>query len=184
MKIYVARHGETSYNAQDRVCGATDIPLTPKGLEQAKELAEEVANHPDISLMVVSPLLRAQQTAQAVLDRCPMEKRTDVRIREQDYGYFEGRERMEPEFRVARKQFAKPCPQGESLFQMAQRIYNFLDELIQEAPAEEVLLVAHGSAARVLRSYFVPMSNEEYANFYQNNCALEMYETDKGHTFP
>jgi len=180
MKIYVARHGQTDYNAQDKICGATDLSLNQKGFEQAEQLAEEVAKHPGIGLTVVSPMLRAQQTAQAVLRRCPMEKRTDDRLREQNYGYFEGRDRMEPDFRIARIQFAKPCPQGESILQMAQRIYNFLDELIQENPAGEILLVAHGSVSRVIRSYFVPMSNEEYGAFYQKNGALEIYDTEEG----
>lgn len=179
MKIYVARHGQTDYNAQDKVCGATDLSLNQKGFEQAEQLAEEVAKHPGIGLTVVSPMLRAQQTAQAVLRRCPMEKRTDDRLREQNYGYFEGRNRMEPDFRIARKQFAKPCPQGESILQMAQRIYNFLDELLREQPAGEVLLVAHGSVSRVIRSYFVPMSNEEYAEFSQKNGTLELYDTEE-----
>lgn len=180
MKIYVARHGQTDYNAQDKICGSTDIPLNQNGIEQAEQLAEVVERYPRIGLTVVSPMLRAQQTAEAVLRRCPMEKRTDSRLREQDYGYFEGRDRTEPDFRIARKQFAKPCPQGESIFQMAQRIYNFLDDLIAESPAEEILLVAHGSVSRVIRSYFVPMSNEEYADFYQKNGALEIYDTGKG----
>ena len=43
---------------------------------------------------------------------------------------------------------------------------------------EEILLVAHGSVARVIRSYFIPLSNEEYMEFYQKNCALEMYEVN------
>lgn len=176
MKIYVARHGETAYNAEEKVCGVTDIPLTEKGMEQAESLAEQAAQHPGITLMIVSPLLRAQQTAEAVLRRCPMEKRTDSRLREQNYGFFEGCGREEADFRAARLEFAKPFPQGESLFQMAQRIYNFLDGLISEESAEEVLLVAHGSVARVIRSYFLPLSNEEYMNFYQKNCALEVYE--------
>ena len=178
MKIYVARHGETDYNAEGKVCGATDIPLNSRGMEQAKALADQVARHPEIKLMVVSPMIRAQQTAQAVLDRCPMEKRTDPRLREQNYGYFEGCDRTSPDFRAARLEFAKPFPQGESLFQMAQRIYNFLDDLTTEKPAEEVLLIAHGSAARIIRSYFIPLSNEEYMTFYQKNCALEVYETN------
>ena len=181
MKIYIARHGQTNYNAYDRICGATDAPLNQKGFEQAEQLAEEVAKHPGIALTVVSPMLRAQQTADAVLRRCPMDRRTDSRLREQDYGCFEGKVKgMEPDFRVARWQFAKPCPGGESIFQMAQRIYNFLDELIQENPAGEVLLVAHGSVSRVVRSYFVPMSNEEYAEFSQKNGTLEIYDTEEG----
>jgi len=178
MKIYVARHGETDYNAGEKVCGATDIPLNSRGIEQAEALAEQVALHPGIKLLIASPMIRAQQTAQAVLNRCPMEKRTAPLLREQNYGYFEGRDRRAPDFRAARKEFAKPFPQGESLFQMAQRIYNFLDGLIAENPADEVLLIAHGSVSRMIRSYFIPLSNEEYMNFYQKNCALEIYETN------
>ena len=49
MKIYVARHGETAYNAEEKVCGITDIPLTEKGMEQAENLAEQVAKYPKIS---------------------------------------------------------------------------------------------------------------------------------------
>ena len=38
MIFYVARHGETEWNALDKVCGRTDIPLTEKGMEQAKAM--------------------------------------------------------------------------------------------------------------------------------------------------
>lgn len=49
MKIFSARHGETQWNKQNKMCGRTDILLTQKGKEQAKRLAEEVQKH-DIDL--------------------------------------------------------------------------------------------------------------------------------------
>ena len=178
MKIYVARHGETDYNAQELGCGVSDIPLNEKGLKQAERLAEVTARYPHIGLMIVSPLARARQTAACILCRCPMEKRTDDRLREQDYGVFEGQEKGEA-FHAAVREFAKPCPGGESLFHVAQRVYNFLDELIREEPAQEVLLLTHGTVSRVIRSYFVPMDNEEYLGFLQKKGELAIYETKR-----
>lgn len=178
MKIYVARHGETDYNTQELGCGISDIPLNEKGLEQTERLAEVTARYPRIGLMIVSPLTRAQQTAACILRRCPMEKRTDSRLREQDYGVFEGKKKGE-EFHAAVREFAKPCPGGESLFHVAQRVYNFLDELIREQPAEEVLLLTHGAVSRVIRSYFVPMGNEEYLGFLQKKGELAVYEAKR-----
>ena len=42
MKLFVARHGQTTWNTQNKVCGITDVELTEKGIEQAKKLADIV----------------------------------------------------------------------------------------------------------------------------------------------
>ena len=47
-KLYVTRHGLTEFNAAERVCGATDIPLTETGLQQAGEMARQAASYGDI----------------------------------------------------------------------------------------------------------------------------------------
>ena len=54
MKLYVARHGQTVWNAQNKVCGITDVELTEKGIEQAEELASILPE--DIDIIVTSPL--------------------------------------------------------------------------------------------------------------------------------
>ena len=56
--LYVARHGQTVWNAQNKVCGITDVDLTEKGIEQAKTLAYLVESQ-NISLILSSPLRRA-----------------------------------------------------------------------------------------------------------------------------
>ena len=43
MKLYIARHGETAWNAENKVSGRTDVPLSEKGLAQARILAEKAA---------------------------------------------------------------------------------------------------------------------------------------------
>ena len=60
-KLYAVRHGETQWNAENRVCGRTDLPLTPAGLRQAAHTAELLAGLP-IERIYSSPMLRARQT--------------------------------------------------------------------------------------------------------------------------
>ena len=54
MRIYVARHGQTQWNAEDRVCGSTDLPLNEVGIAQARALAETAAGY-SIDLILCSP---------------------------------------------------------------------------------------------------------------------------------
>ena len=63
---------------------------------------------------------------------------------------------------------------GESMMQLAQRIYNLLDELKADT-GKTYLLVAHNGIARVVHSYFYDMTNEEYAAAGIKNCELVEY---------
>ncbi|MCD8021844.1 MAG: histidine phosphatase family protein [Lachnospiraceae bacterium] len=177
MKIYVARHGQTQWNLENRVSGRTDIPLTEVGLEQTKMLAEEVAGL-NIDRMLVSPLLRAQQTAAIVAARCGIPQETDERLIERNFGIFEGRLRSDPDFLAVRKNLACRYPGGESAFDVAARTYSLLNEIRVKYAGENVLLVCHGALARVLRTYFVDMTNEEFGSFMTENCKCVCYEID------
>ena len=59
MKLYIARHGQTLWNVENRVSGRTDIPLTEVGLAQAKLLADSAVGK-GIEVILASPLLRAR----------------------------------------------------------------------------------------------------------------------------
>ena len=70
MALYVARHGQTQWNAENRICGRTDLPLNEVGLQQASALAEKAADcHLDV--IVASPMLRARQTAELLFPDRP-----------------------------------------------------------------------------------------------------------------
>ena len=60
------------------------------------------------------------------------------------------------------------------MLQLAQRIYNLLDDL--KADDKTYILVAHNGIARVIHSYFYEMTNEEYGNFGVDNCAIARYD--------
>ena len=69
MKIYIMRHGETKWNKRSKLQGQVDIPLAPKGIEQAQMTAEGMKEIP-FDHIFSSPLKRAYKTAQIVrMDR-------------------------------------------------------------------------------------------------------------------
>lgn len=175
MKLYVTRHGQTQWNLENKILGRTDLPLNETGREQAKILAQKAVNlNPD--LIISSPMLRARETAQAAADRCGVPVRLDSRLIEQDFGIYEGQHHKVPDYLENKRQFTYRYPGGESAFDLAHRVYSFLDELKAECPAERVLVVCHRGVCRVIRSYFEDMANEEYLQYAEENCAVRIYE--------
>lgn len=174
MRIFVARHGQTQWNLEHRVCGRTDIPLTEVGREQARKLAQ-TAKDKGIDVIIASPLFRARQTAAAIAEACGLPVCIDERIIEQDFGAFEGVSMEDPAFIANRKQFVTRYPGGESMFDVAARIYSILDEIREKYAGKTVLLVCHGAVCRVIRSYFEDMTNEEYVAYMEVNTGLREY---------
>lgn len=174
--VYFARHGETVWNVENKICGMTDGPLTEKGRAQAAQLGEAVKNSGIVlDEILYSPLSRAADTALAVAAATGLPARVEPRLREQCFGRFEGTSpRNSPEFTAAKMQFADRYTDGESMLQLAQRIYNLLDELKADT-GKTYLLVAHNGIARVVQSYFYDMTNEEYAAAGIKNCELVEY---------
>ena len=175
MKLYVARHGQTQWNAENKVCGRTDQPLTAVGIAQAEALADKAAGL-GIDLILTSPLQRAHTMAQILADRCGAQLQVDQRLIEQDYGIFEGVDRQDPGFLANKRQFAVRYPGGESMMDLAGRIYPLLQEIKENYPEKCVLLACHGGVCRVIRTFFVPMTNDEYFAYSPENCSLECYE--------
>ena len=175
-KIYFVRHGESQWNVADRICGQTDVPLTPKGHEQAEETGREIIKQGIKAEMILcSPLLRAKNTAEHISKITGIPLQVEPRLVEQNFGVWEGTSpRRSPEFHKAKQEFLCRNGNGESMFQLAQRIYNLLDELREEK--KNYILVAHNGIARVIRSYFGDMTNEEYAAYGVENCSVTTFD--------
>lgn len=174
-KLYVTRHGQTEWNAHDTISGATDIALSAEGICQAQALAEACAAKGDIDRIIASPMIRAQHTARIVAERLKLFVQTDERLREWDYGSFEGKSRHTPGFPEAKAAWGCKMPGGESVFQIVQRTYNVIDDVKRLYPEENVLLVCHGGICRVIDSYFYDMTTERFMGFFMGNCELREY---------
>lgn len=112
--LYVARHGQTVWNAQNKVCGITDVELTEKGIEQARTLALIVKSK-NINRIISSPLKRAIETSKIVSDICNVPMEIDERLIEQNYGIYEGVDRKNADFLNNKRNFAYKYPSGESM---------------------------------------------------------------------
>lgn len=169
--IYAVRHGQTEWNAINKILGRTDIPLDSKGIEQAREAARSLKGR-RIDAFLCSPLLRTRQTADIISEVTGVPYSTDERLIEQDFGIFEGADRFDEGYQRAKREYFARYPGGESYLDMAARVY----PLIRELEGTDALLVTHGGICRIIRSYFEDMGNEEFVLFSQGNCELRTYQ--------
>jgi probable phosphoglycerate mutase len=176
LKIYVTRHGQTDYNKDEIILGVTDLPLNDTGMAQARKLAENAAKLGDIDIIISSPMKRALTTAKAVADSCGLDIITDERLREWDYGEYEGKSRFTDGFAENKVNFGvKMGKTGESLLQLSHRVYSLLDDIKKKYSGKTILIVCHGGICRVIETYFNDMTNEEYSNWFMDNCQLKEY---------
>lgn len=153
MQLVLVRHGQSIWNLEGRLQGQTmDIPLTDLGREQAAQAAEQVAGLVSDAVLVSSDQTRAVQTARIIADRIGVEPVTTELAREHNFGDLEGRRRDElhPE----------PVPAGQHISEIAwgggesvQQLYARCERLLEHLRGlgrDEVVLVSHGDALRVL----------------------------------
>lgn len=174
MELYIMRHGETAWNAENRILGSTDIPLNEKGRAQAIEAAEILADT-HIDVIYTSCLSRAMETGLAV---AALQKDCKVIhepcLNENDFGSFEGQNRNSEVYQNEKRKHFKRYPGGESFLDVAARVYPFVKSLLSDPGLEDktVLIVSHGGVCRVITSYFRDMENEEFVSFAMPNCGV------------
>jgi len=154
-ELYILRHGETFWNAEGRMQGVLNSPLTSLGRAQAQRQAEILASVDLAGFEVhVSPQGRAFETAAIALARQVAHLRTDDRLREIGVGDWAGRLRGElgqgldlVEGPDGALELYEHAPNGEGFAALEQRCRGFLASL--EGPA---VLVTHGITSRMLRA--------------------------------
>ena len=154
-RLALIRHGETIWHAENRYAGSTDIPLSPRGLEQAEQLANW-ASSADLAAIWVSPLLRARETVAPSERVTGMTARVDSRLREIHFGRGEGLTDTEIKhsFPQAFAAFeADPVvhhlPGGEDPRDVALRAIECFREIETMHPRGRVLVVTHNTLIRV-----------------------------------
>jgi probable phosphoglycerate mutase len=157
--LYLARHGETSWNREGRWQGHTDIELNEVGHGQARALGELLRGR-DITRIHSSDLARARQTAEAAAAILGVtELVIDKELRERSFGIFEGLTRTEcqerhPELWTSYRADSRRVPPGaESQEALADRMHAAVSRAIarrDERDDAAVLVVSHGGSIRAL----------------------------------
>ncbi|HEV2637895.1 MAG TPA: bifunctional RNase H/acid phosphatase [Actinocrinis sp.] len=158
-RLLLLRHGVTPLTGEKRFSGVGGDPdLTELGQTQARAAAERLieARFGRIDAILASPLLRTQQTAQAVADRTGLPVRTEPGLREMDFGRFEGltfaeaRHRFPAEVDAWLASADVAPPGGESLAAAAARSAQARDRIIARFPRRTVLAVTHVTPIKAL----------------------------------
>lgn len=183
MKILLARHGETAWNAEGRYQGQSDIPLSPVGEAQARALGRRLRDVP-IARAVASPLGRARRTAELALgDRAGLLS-TDPGLLEIAHGRWEGLLASEigardPDRLRAWREAPHEVlmPGGESLQQVFDRAWAALLRAADGLGADAtLLLVAHDAVNRVLLCHVLGIPFGRLWGFRQAPTTLNLLE--------
>jgi broad specificity phosphatase PhoE len=154
--VYLARHGQSDWNAAGRWQGHADRPLTALGLRQAADLAEELVRVP-LDAVYSSDLRRARETAEAVAAPRGLQVSTVADLREVDVGSWSGLTRAEAmeRFPVEFRRWTEGehgWENGETYERMAERVVGAVRRIAAGHAGESVLVVAHGGPIRAVHA--------------------------------
>lgn len=183
MLIYCIRHGESVYNAEGRVQGQSDVPLSALGLRQSEAVAEALAAQP-IEAVYSSPLRRAVQTAAPLAARLGVCVQTDPRLMEIHAGVFQDRLRSElpalfPEA-YARWLAGEPdfaIPGGESRRDLMHRGREVFAHIARSGH-EQVAVVTHGGLLAGALKALLGIPAERHPFVFQNGSITRIELAD------
>ena len=183
-RLCIVRHGETAWNAEGRIQGQLDIPLSDVGLSQARALAAVLGNEP-FSAVYSSDLMRTRQTAQPTADRLRLPVFADEDLRERHYGAFQGmtyaeaKQRMPADyarFKARDPDFA--FASGESLARFDERALACVDSLVRKHPGENLLVFTHGGVLETIYRHATGRRLSTARDFELPNAAINRIEVD------
>ena len=125
MRVFLIRHGETTTSGRS-YAGRSDVPLTPRGHEQARRIAVELAAEP-LSHILVSPLARAVDTAEPLAIEHGLAPLMTPAPYEIDFASLEGREKGVLGRSLRKAHAHKPIPGGEALADVWERAGEVID---------------------------------------------------------
>lgn len=178
MDLLLIRHGETSWNLEQRYQGQQDSPLSSSGLVQAEKTAAFLSRF-KLDAVYTSDLLRAQKTAEVIARHHGLTPIPDPRLREVAFGEWEGLTRAEvqaryPDVYTARFNDALNVrvPGGELPSEVLDRLMDFISDLISRHPNQKVACVSHGGALRLLIAELLGMPMEKAYCLHMENAGI------------
>lgn len=177
MKLLLVRHGETDWNLSQRFQGHSDVPLNQVGCQQAMALANRLANQ-RTDCIYSSDLQRASTTAK-IISNGKIEIRTDSRLREINFGLWEGltyheiKEKYKDALSAWENDPYQNSPtHGETLEQLVKRVQSMLDKLCEKHKGQNILVVAHGGVLQTLICLALNLPPVMYWQFHLSPASL------------
>jgi len=166
------RHGESQWNLENRFTGWVDVPLSSRGIQEAKNAGDKLFGY-KFDCAFTSVLVRANETLRLVLEtigqtKIPIEK--DKALNERMYGELQGLNKAETakkygdeQVKIWRRSYDVRPPRGESLKDTADRVLPYYEAKIKPRllNGETILVAAHGNSLRALVMQLEQLSKEQ-----------------------
>jgi 2,3-bisphosphoglycerate-dependent phosphoglycerate mutase len=189
-RLVLLRHGESQWNLENRFTGWVDVPLSPRGIEEAKNAGNKLRSL-TFDRAFTSVLQRANETLRLVLDaidqsNIPIEK--DKALNERMYGDLQGLNKAETakkygeaQVKIWRRSYDVRPPGGESLKDTAERTLPYYERAIKPylLKGETILVTAHGNSLRALVMELEQLSREQVLELNIPTGAPLLYELDQ-----
>ncbi len=188
-KLVLIRHGESQWNLENRFTGWVDVPLSPKGVEEAKAAAKKLSGF-RFDRAFSSVLTRANETMRLILESLgqttiPIER--DKALNERMYGELQGLNKAETakkygddQVKIWRRSYDVRPPGGESLKDTAERVLPYYENRIKPyvLKGETILIAAHGNSLRALVMQLDQLTREQVLELNIPTGAPLLYEID------
>ena len=180
--MLLIRHGETMWNAEKKLQGHRDVPLSEVGILQAQALAQKLEAHP-IDAVYASDLSRAVQTAEALASSRGLKVQSVPELREMNFGLWEGMSYQEIQANYPGQLnawckdplSAKP-PDGELVSEMAVRVFEAMKSIVTANENRQVAVVCHGGPIRAFVAMLLGMNLQDNWRIRQDNVALNVID--------
>lgn len=191
-KLVLVRHGESQWNLENRFTGWVDVPLSPKGIEEAKRAGEKLKKeniHFDAAY--TSDLQRAQNTLKLileVLDQTHIPVTKDQALNERHYGELQGLNKAETalkfgnaQVKIWRRSYDVAPPKGESLKDTAARTLPYFESKVMADINRDknVVVAAHGNSLRAIVMHLDKLTKEQVLELNLGTGIPILYEFDK-----
>jgi probable phosphoglycerate mutase len=183
LRIYLARHGQTDWNAEHRLQGTSDTVLNSTGREQAARLAERLRGL-KIDAAYSSTLRRSRETADIVRGSVPLEPLAG--LNERRLGMFEGRQ-VDATDPLTAREYARRSQEpddtldgGESLTQFFERVRATVTAIRAQHASGTILIVGHGGTNQMIVRALLDLSAQQAQSFEQANDDLYLIELAPG----
>jgi len=182
IRIYVARHGETTWNAEGRIQGRSDPGLTPRGYAQSLDLLEHLKDRP-ISAIYTSTLKRSILTAKPIAHHLGLPIQKAPELDEIAFGILEGKSflNMDDTVRAEWERFRDNrltyhIPGAENYADVSNRVHPFKERILRIHDGQEILVVGHRGVNRMFLGLLLELSPEESLKIEQTNDCLYVVE--------
>lgn len=185
-KILLLRHGELDSGGRAIYVGQADIPLSDKGLQQARDWALALKNIP-LAKIVSSDLSRCADTARIIAHERDIELELEPGFREISFGDWDGRDKEAVKAEFGRKVEARyrdfvsqRPPNGENFADLKKRVTRVFNTTLARNRNGALLIVAHAGVNRTLLAHFMGLEAKNIFRIFQDYACLNIIDAKNG----